>query len=195
MPISLGPGHIGGSFKKDAPIQIMPTKRRRVRVIPDNLPSQIDDDCPSVYTAAKLFKERPEVYAAIVQGLAEGMPITPMKNKYRVSNNTIGVIRQREKEVIDQSRSVLKGLTGVAAQATLEKYLERLDQNKIPDGVLPISLGILLDKVARDAGEANQVIEVKKAISLDEVREELANMRKAEPVVIEAERLEDKEPA
>ena len=170
----------------------MPTKRRRKRVIPDNLPSQIDDDCPSVYTAAKLFKERPEVYAGIVQGLVEGMAITPMKHKYKVSHNTISVIRQREKEVINQSRSVLKGLTGVAAQATLEKYLERLDQNKIPDGVLPISLGILLDKVARDAGEANQVIEVKKAISLDEVKAELENMKKAEPVVIEAEGLEER---
>ena len=120
----------------------MPTKRRRVRVVPDNLPSQIDDDCPGVYTAAKLFKDRPEVYAAIVQGLVEGMAITPMKHKFKVSHNTIGVIRQREKEVIDQSRSVLKGLTGVAAQATLEKYLERLDQNKIPDGVLPCRLTI-----------------------------------------------------
>jgi len=170
----------------------MPTERRRKRVIPDNLPSLVDDDCPSVYTAANLFKERPEVYAAIVQGLVEGMAITPMKHKYKVSHNTIGVIRQREKEVIEQSRNVLKGLTGVAAQATLEKYLERLDQNKIPDGVLPISLGILLDKVARDAGEATQTIAVKKTISLDQVQAELANMRKAEPVEIEAERIEER---
>ena len=74
----------------------------------------------------------------------------------------------------------------------MEKYLERLEANKIPDGVLPIAAGIFLDKVARDAGESTQTIEVKKTISLDQVQAELANMRKAEAIEVDAEVIEEK---
>ena len=159
----------------------MPTKRKRIRQIPTNLPAQLDEPLPNVATGAKLYAERPADYRALVAAIAEGEPTRSMKRRQKVSDATIAIIRQRESKLIESSRTLLRGLTAVAAQATLEKYLERLDQNQIPDGVLPVAVGILLDKVARDAGEATQTIEVKKRFSLEQVREELEEMKRATP--------------
>ena len=172
----------------------MPTKKKRVLHLAENLPSQVTEEeiCPQVITAKKLKEERPQVYSRVVLALVEGMSINQIKKKFKVSHNILAVVRNREEEIIKTSREVLKGLTGIAGQSTLEKYLERLEADKIPDGVLPIAAGIFLDKVARDAGEATQTIAVKKTISLDQVQAELANMRKAEPVEIEAERIEER---
>ena len=159
----------------------MPTKRKRIRQIPTNLPAQLDEPLPNVATGAKLYAERPADYRSLVAAIAEGEPTRSMKRRLKVSDATIAVVRQRESGLIESSRTLLRGLTAIAAQATLEKFLERLDQNKIPDGVLPIACGIFLDKVARDSGEATQAIEIKKTISLEQVQEELAEMKRATP--------------
>ena len=74
----------------------------------------------------------------------------------------------------------------------VEKYIERLEADKIPDGVLPIATGILIDKARAADGEPSQVIEVKRSVTLDEVKAELDEMKKAE--VIEAEVVDVKEP-
>ena len=116
-----------------------------------------------------------------MSAIAEGEPTRSMKKRFKVSDATIAVLRQRESGLIESSRTLLRGLTAIAAQATLEKFLERLEADKIPDGVLPVAVGILLDKVARDSGEATQTIEVKKRVSLDEVRSELEEMKRATP--------------
>ena len=115
-----------------------------------------------------------------------------MKKKFKISHNIIAVIRTREAEVIESSRAVLKGLTAVAAQATVERFLEKIEADEIPAGVLPIACGILLDKAARDAGEATQTIKVERAVTLDQVKAELEAMRKAEVVEAEVEILEPK---
>ena len=63
--------------------------------------------------------------------------------------------------------------------------IEKLDNDEIPSGVLPIATGILIDKHRQYEGEPTQVIEVKKSLSLDEIRAELKNLKDEE--VIEAE--------
>ena len=170
----------------------MPTKKKRQTHLAENLPATLttEEFCPSVYTAQQVKLKRPEVYAKVVQGLVEGMTVRSMKKKFKISHNVIAVIRTREAEVIQSSRAVLKGLTAVAAQATVERFLEKIEADEIPAGVLPIACGILLDKVARDAGEATQTIKVEKSVSLDEVKKELAAMKKAEVIEVEAEVIE-----
>jgi len=172
----------------------MPTKKKRVHYEARNLPAQmtVEETCPSVYTAAGLKEKRPDAYAGIVQGLVEGTPLTRLKTKYKVSPNTIAVVRSREKEIIAQCKQVMQGLIGYAAQSSVEKYIERLEADKIPDGVLPIATGILIDKARAADGEPSQVIEVKRSVTLDEVKAELDEMKKAE--VIEAEVVDVKEP-
>ncbi len=160
----------------------MPTKRPRKHFLPDNLePALPPRECLIVHTAERLRAKRPEAYAGIAADLAAGASVAGIKRRWRVHHNTISVVARREERTISAQREVLKGLTSIAAQSTLEKYLERLEANKIPDGVLPVAVGILLDKVARDAGEATQTITVKKRVSLDEVREELELMRRVTP--------------
>lgn len=165
----------------------MPTKKRRVVVEPDNLPAQttVEETCPSVYTAAALKQKRPDAYAGVVQGLVEGTPLTRIQKRYKVGAHTIAVVRSREKAVIAQCKQVMQGLIGYAAQSSVEKYIERLEADKIPDGVLPIATGILIDKARAADGEPSQVIEVKRTVTLDEVKAELDEMKRAE--VIEAE--------
>lgn len=160
----------------------------------ENLPATMttEEICPSVITAQQVKLKRPEVYAKVVQGLVEGMTVRSMKKKFKISHNVIAVIRTREAEVIQSSRAVLKGLTAVAAQATVERFLEKIEADEIPAGVLPIACGILLDKAARDAGEATQTIKVERAVTLDQVKAELEAMKKAEVVEAEVEILEPK---
>tara|TARA_R110002072_G_scaffold283049_1_gene446315 strand:+ start:181 stop:732 length:552 start_codon:yes stop_codon:yes gene_type:complete len=165
----------------------MPTKKQRVNHIAENLPAQttVEETCPSVYTAAALKQKRPDAYAGVVQGLVEGTPLTRIQKRYKVGAHTIAVVRSREKEIIAQCKLVMQGLIGYAAQSSVEKYIERLEADKIPDGVLPIATGILIDKARAADGEPSQVIEVKRSVTLDEVKAELDEMKKAE--VIEAE--------
>lgn len=172
----------------------MPTKKRRVIYEAHNLPAQttVEETCPSVYTAATLKQRRPDAYAGVVQGLVEGTPLTRIQARYKVGANTIAVVRSREKAIIAQCKQVLQGLIGYAAQSSVEKYIERLEANKIPDGVLPIAAGIMIDKARLADGEPSQVIEVKRTVTLDEVKAELDEMKKAE--VIEAEVVDVKEP-
>ena len=172
----------------------MPTKKQRVVYEAHNLPAQmtVEETCPALYTAATLKQRRPDAYAGVVQGLVEGTPLTRIQARYKVGANTIAVVRSREKEIIAQCKQVLQGLIGYAAQSSVEKYIERLEADKIPDGVLPIATGILIDKARLADGEPSQVIEVKRTVTLDEVKAELDEMKKAE--VIEAEVVDVKEP-
>ena len=170
-----------------SPIVIMPTKKRRTTVMPDNLPANltIDEACPIVYTAQSLFNERPGDYAKLVQMLTDGIPVSRIKKELKVSHNTIAVVRSREKEVIESSKKVMRGLIGHASQLAVEKMIEKLENDEIPNGVLPIATGILIDKHRQYEGEPTQTIEVKKSLSLDEIRAELANLK--DEKVVEAE--------
>jgi hypothetical protein len=76
-------------------------------------------------------------------------------------------------------------LIGHASQLAVEKMIEKLDNDEIPNGVLPIATGILIDKHRQYEGEPTQTIEVKKSLSLDEIRAELANLK--DEKVVEAE--------
>ena len=94
-----------------------------------------------------------------------------------MSWNTVAAIRTRETEVIEATKKHIRGLLGIAAQLALECLIEKLEKDEVPAGVLPIATGILIDKHRQYEGEPTQTIEVKKTLSLDEVRSELAEIR------------------
>ena len=52
----------------------MPTRKKRINIVPDNLPAMTSPEqtCPSLYTGQKLAEKDPEKYARIVQGLGGG---------------------------------------------------------------------------------------------------------------------------
>ena len=163
----------------------MPTKKKRIYQNAENLPATMvsEEVCPSIITANGLKLKRPDAYAGIVQGLVEGTPLTTLRKKYKVSPNTVAVVRAREKDVIAACKPIMRGLIGYAAQSAVETFIERLEAGKIPDGVLPIAVGIMVDKARAADGEPSQTIEVRRSVSLDEVKAELAALRKSEDSV------------
>ena len=158
----------------------MPTRKKRVNIIPDNLPAVTtpEETCPSLFTGQKLAENDPEKYARIVQGLGEGKPLSRIAKTEKVSPETVSAILKRENKSVEAVQSLTAGLTSYASQACIVKIIEKLDQDAIPAGVLPIMFGILRDKEKNDLGQATSVIEHKGSVSIDDVRRELAEMKK-----------------
>ena len=86
--------------------------------------------------------------------------------------------------MIEATKKHIRGLLGVAAQLSLERLIEKLENDEIPAGILPEATGILIDKHRQGKGEPSQTIEVKKTLSLEEVRSELAEIRKGAELAV-----------
>ena len=157
----------------------MPTKKKRINIIPDNLPAVTtpEETCPSLFTGQKLAENDPEKYARIVQSLGEGKPLSRIAKAEKVAPETVSAILKRENKSVDAVQSLTAGLTSYASQACLMKIIEKLEKDEIPAGVLPITFGILRDKEKNDLGMATSVIEHKGSVSIDDVRRELAEMK------------------
>jgi hypothetical protein len=76
-------------------------------------------------------------------------------------------------------------LLGVAAQLALEKLIAAMEEGKLPNGVMPIATGILMDKYRQFEGEPTQTIEVRKKVTLEDIKGELNRLKNGD--VIEAE--------
>ena len=163
----------------------------REPVIPDNMPplEEAEKKYPAVYTGEKMRKKSPEKYGKVVEMLVAGCTLTKIMTECKVTHHTIAAIKAREKECIEAGQEMTKGLTSLAVQMTLDKILEKLEEDKIPAGQLAILFGILRDKEIRDHGQPTQTIEVRKRVSIEEVRAELEGMKKA--VVVDGELVED----
>lgn len=157
----------------------MPTKKRRVNIVPDNLPAVTtpEETCPSLFTGQKLAENDPEKYARIVQSLGEGKPLSRIAKSERVAPETVSAILKRENKSVDAVQTLTAGLTSYASQACVMKIIEKLEKDEIPAGVLPITFGILRDKEKNDLGMATSVIEHKASVSIEDVRKELAEMK------------------
>ena len=165
----------------------MPTKKKRVNIIPDNLPAitKPADHCPSVYTGSKLAREDPERYSRIVQSLGEAMPVTRIAKSCRVAPETVMAICQREKETVEAVQSMTAGLVNYAAQSCVMKLIQKLEDDEVPPGVLPIALGILVDKARAYAGEASAIVEHRKIVTVQDAAKELEAL-KAEAIKVES---------
>ena len=169
----------------------MPTKKKRVNIIPDNLPAVTtpEETCPSLFTGQKLAEKDPEKYARIVQSLGEGKPLSRIAKSEKVAPETVAAILKRESKSVEAVQSLTAGLTSYASQACIAKIIQKLDEDAIPAGVLPIMFGILRDKERADLGQATSVIEHKASLTIDDVRRELAEMKRD---AVDAETKEEK---
>ena len=170
-----------------SPIDFMPTKRPRIYQKAENLPANLktEEACPNIFTGQKFFDKRPEDYAQVVKMLAEGSTIKQICKTCKVSPHTIAIVKSREGDTLKESKKHLRALIGTATHLAVEKLITKLNDDEIPSGVLPIATGILIDKHRQYEGEPTQTIEVKKSLSLDEIRAELANLK--DEKVVDAE--------
>ena len=101
-----------------------------------------------------------------------------MQKELNVSWHTIAAIRTREATVISATKEHIRGLLGVAAQLAIERLIDLMARDKIPPSVMPVATGILIDKHRAMEGEPTQTIEVKKSVSLEDVRKELSELKR-----------------
>ena len=158
----------------------MPTKKKRVQVIPDNLPAftKPEETCPSLFTGTSLAKKDPEKYGRVVQKLAEGMSMNRISKSEKLSPGTVAAISKREQRTVESVQTYTAGLNNYASQLCLERIIEKLEADELPAGVLPVAFGILRDKEKNDLGMATSVVEHKTTITIDEVRQELEEMKR-----------------
>lgn len=158
----------------------MPTKKRRVQIVPDNLAplTTPEETCPSLFTGTTLAKKDPEKYGRVVQKLAEGMSMNRIARVEKLAPATIAAIAKREHKSVDAVQTLTAGLTSYASQSCLERIIDKLEKDEIPAGVLPICFGILRDKERADLGQAQSVVEHKRVITIDEVKRELDEMKR-----------------
>lgn len=164
----------------------MPTKKKRVQIIPDNLPALTtpQETCPSLFTGTSLAKKDPEKYARVVQKLAEGVSMNRISKEEKLSPGTVAAISKREQRTVEAVQTYTAGLNNYASQLCLERIIQKLESDELPAGVLPVTFGILRDKEKNDLGQATSVVEHKTTITIDEVRQELEQMKQG---AIEAE--------
>ena len=166
----------------------MPTKKKRLNIVPDNLPSVLpppEETCPSLYTASKLSKD-PVRYSLVVQALSEGKPLTRIAKEMKISPDTVAAVMKREKSTIDAAQDMIAGLATYAAQSCLMELIDALSKGEIPKNVLPIATGICIDKSRLLEDKSTENIHVKKTITLDQVKADLEEMK--------AEALKDETP-
>ena len=77
--------------------------------------------------------------------------------------------------------------TGRELKFRLSRLIDLMARDKIPPSVMPVATGILIDKHRAMEGEPTQTIEVKKSVSLEDVRGELERIRRGEAEVVEVD--------
>jgi hypothetical protein len=164
----------------------MPTKKKRKIITDKVLPPAVkpEEACPAIYTGQKLLEKDPAKYGAIVQQLASGMPVTRIAKQNRVSPETISAIMNRERESIESVEAMTKNLTTYASQTALIRLVEKLENDEMPATLLPVCWGILRDHSRKDQGMATHTLEVRKTLTLTDVKKELEAM-KQEAVEVE----------
>jgi hypothetical protein len=110
------------------------------------------------YTAERFFVKRPEDYKLAVTFLAAGLGLLHIARLLKVHHMTVAAVREREGSSIDiekeRIRKNLRLAVGIASER-LPDIMARL-----ADGQVPISIAILLDKLALLDGEPTQRVEV-----------------------------------
>ncbi len=130
----------------------------------ENLPDDIfvEEEQPSVgaarYTAERFFSKRPEDYKLCVSFLAAGLGLLHIARLLKVHHMTVAAVRDREGDAIDIQKERIRKNLRLAVGIGSERLPEIMA--RLPDGQVPLSMAILLDKLAQLDGEPTQRIEV-----------------------------------
>lgn len=136
------------------------------------------------FTGERLFRDRPEIYQAIIRMTAEGLSISATARALRVSRNTVCAVREREAVPIEQEKKEVLNLLRKGMRLGAERTLELLPYTKSAKDAALVT-AIMADKHQLLSGEATSRVERIEARP-DQVRQYLANLP-----VIEAELVED----
>lgn len=107
------------------------------------------------FTGERLAARDPERYRAICSALANGMGIRRIARAYRVSTNTVAVIRGVEGLSIETIKQGLAASCRHGAAMAVERIIEEMDLIKRES--LPIVAGVLIDKAQLLEGQPTQI--------------------------------------
>jgi hypothetical protein len=136
------------------------------------------------FTGERLFRDRPEIYQAIVRMTAEGLSISAAARALRVSRNTVCAVREREAVPIEQEKKEVLNLLRKGMRLGAERTLELLPDTKSAKDAALVT-AIMADKHQLLSGEATSRVE-RVEIRPDQVQAFVASLP-----VIEAELVED----
>lgn len=118
------------------------------------------------FTLAQLDKTKRE---AILESLSRGVGLVATAKALGVSDHTVQAVRDDELDanpafsrVYYQSRLPAKLLN--IASRSLDEMEKRIES--MPAGVLPVAMGIAIDKYLALSGQASQVVEHRHSVSL-----------------------------
>jgi len=137
------------------------------------------------FTGERLFRDRPEIYQAIVRMTAEGLSISAAARALRVSRNTVCAVREREAVPIEQEKKEVLNLLRKGMRLGAERTLELLPETKSAKDAALVT-AIMADKHQLLSGEATSRIERVEARP-DQVRQYLDSLPVIEAEIVEGE--------
>jgi hypothetical protein len=101
-------------------------------------------------------KKKPQVYRAIVWGLAKGYPMRDLAYILKVSQGTVAAIAERECNNLPPAKEAILAKLKTGARAAVERVQELIPSLTGHDAI--IAAGILTDKMLLLSGEANVIV-------------------------------------
>lgn len=117
---------------------------------PDQLP-----DVPKIAAGAKAFLHTGKITckdeeraAAIAEAFLQCGLILPVARRFHISPNTVKAVVQvlEESGKLDDLKQRLSSKLGLLAETSIERANEMLMNNQVPANVLPILMGVAIDK-------------------------------------------------
>jgi hypothetical protein len=114
---------------------------------------------PFEFTGERLFRDRPDIYNAVVELLADrGVSLRMIVKHCHVSMNTIRAVAARERIPIDAQRSAIADTMAFGLRLATEQIIEKLPSGNLKDSA--IAANILSTNLQVQRGEPIARIEV-----------------------------------
>ncbi len=128
----------------------------------ENLPDDIfvgeESGFEPRYTAERFFLKRPEDYRLCVSFIAANLGLLQIARLLKVHHRTVAAVRDHEGVAIDIEKERIRKNIRLAVGIAAERLPDILA--KLPDGQVPLSIAILIDKLAQLDGEPTQRVEI-----------------------------------
>lgn len=136
----------------------------------------IDEDRSAGKHTAAILSRREELAAAIMTRVLAGMSEREAAKLFRVGRNTIAALKRKwESEgKLEPLKRRLVAKLGRAVELGVENSIELLEKGQVPANVLPIMVGVFVEKRALLEGEPTAIVhQVKREITPDDLAKAL----------------------
>ena len=159
---------------------------KQLELVPStDLPASFfeNSDLRGEFTAERLWRDRPDVYRAIVAMVAEDCGPRFIARVLKVSHNTVAKVCRRERVSIDTAKEVVVQDLKYLRRLLMERLTDEVD--KIPLQAAGVLLGIVTDKVNALEGAPTTIVGHVSATPIADVNDYIASLLEADAVVLE----------